>query len=117
MSRVSVETDRCRTGALHYEAAMSSETTTTLSGNLTAEPEVGHSVAGARIAQFAEPSTSRMPDSIRSGAGWGTLFLRCRVWACVGERRRRSANGQPRNRDKVQPHQRSSSNQGAVSAV
>jgi single-strand DNA-binding protein len=59
---------------------MSSETTTTVVGNLTADPEL-RLAAGVPVAQFTIASTSRVQDSTsgewRDGA---TLFMRCTAW-------------------------------------
>jgi single-strand DNA-binding protein len=60
---------------------VSNETTTTVAGNLTADPELRFTGKGVPMAQFTVASTSRVKDSAsgewRDGA---TLFVRCTTW-------------------------------------
>jgi len=65
---------------------MSNETTTTVAGNLTADPELRFTGSGVPVAHFTVASTSRVQDS--SSGEWrdgDTLFLRCTVWRRMAE--------------------------------
>jgi single-strand DNA-binding protein len=65
---------------------MSNETTTTLAGNLTTDPELGFTGSGVAVAHFTVASTSRVQDG--SSGEWrdgDTLFLRCTVWRRMAE--------------------------------
>ena len=65
---------------------MSNETTTTVAGNLTADPELRVTGSGVPVAHFTVASTSRVQDS--SSGEWrdgDTLFLRCTVWRRMAE--------------------------------
>lgn len=60
---------------------MSGETTITVIGNLTGDPELRFTPAGAAVANFTIASTPRTFD--RQSNEWRdgeTLFLRCSVW-------------------------------------
>jgi single-strand DNA-binding protein len=88
---------------LAEEAGMSHETTTTLAGNLTADPEPRFTAAGVPVAQFTVAATSRVQDS-SSGPwrGGDTLFLRCTVWRRTAENVAKSLRkGQPCRRDRL----------------
>jgi single-strand DNA-binding protein len=73
-------------GALPVEADMSNETTTTVAGNLTADPELRVTPTGRAVALFTVASTTRVLDATtgewRDG---GTLFLRCTAWRRLAE--------------------------------
>lgn len=60
---------------------MAGETTITVIGNLTADPELRYTPAGAAVANFTVASTPRVFDKQtgewRDGDG---LFLRCSIW-------------------------------------
>lgn len=66
---------------------MSYETTTTVVGNLTADPELRHTSTGVARATFTVASTSRLQDGAsgewRDGA---TIFLSCSAWRRTAER-------------------------------
>jgi single-strand DNA-binding protein len=65
---------------------MSNETTTTLAGNLTADPELRFTGGGVAVAHFTVASTSSVQDG--SSGEWrdgDTLFLRCTVWRRMAE--------------------------------
>jgi single-strand DNA-binding protein len=60
--------------------------TTTVAGNLTADPELRFTTAGGPVARFTVASTSRVQDN--SSGEWrdgDTLFLRCTVWRRTAE--------------------------------
>ena len=60
---------------------MANETTLTLIGNLTADPELKYTPSGAAVASFTVASTPRFFDKQSNGYKDGnTLFLRCNVW-------------------------------------
>ena len=64
---------------------MSGETTTTVVGNLTDDPELHHTPAGA-VASFTVASTARFLN--RDTGEWRDgepLFLRCTVWQTPAE--------------------------------
>ena len=65
---------------------MAGETTITVIGNLTADPELRFTPAGAAVANFTVASTPRTFDK---GSGeWKdgeALFLRCNVWRQAAE--------------------------------
>lgn len=63
------------------EVDVSNETTATVVGNLTADPDLRQTSAGVPVATFTVASTSRVKDS--SSGEWRdgeTLFLRCSAW-------------------------------------
>jgi single-strand DNA-binding protein len=65
---------------------VSNETTTTVAGNLTADPELRFTGSGVPVAHFTVASTSRVQDS--SSGEWrdgDTLFLRCTAWRRTAE--------------------------------
>lgn len=65
---------------------MASETTITVIGNLTADPELRFTTAGAAVANFTIASTARYFD--REANQWRdgqALFLRCNVWRDAAE--------------------------------
>lgn len=60
---------------------MAGETTITLVGNLTDDPELRFTPSGAPVANFTVASTPRMFD--RQSGEWrdgDTLFMRCNIW-------------------------------------
>src|ERR671911_416358 len=66
--------------------AMAGETTITLVGNLTADPELRFTPSGAAVANFTVASTPRTFD--RQSQEWKdgeALFLRCNVWRQAAE--------------------------------
>ncbi|MFF2822649.1 single-stranded DNA-binding protein [Arthrobacter koreensis] len=65
---------------------MAGETTITVVGNLTSDPELRFTPAGAAVANFQIASTPRTFD--RQSNEWKdgeTLFLRCSVWREAAE--------------------------------
>lgn len=65
---------------------MAGETTITVIGNLTNDPELRFTPAGAAVANFTIASTPRTLD--RQSNEWKdgeTLFLRCQVWRDAAE--------------------------------
>lgn len=65
---------------------MAGETTITLIGNLTGDPELRFTPSGSAVANFTVASTPRTFD--RQSNEWKdgeTLFLRCSVWRDVAE--------------------------------
>lgn len=65
---------------------MAGETTITLIGNLTADPELRFTPSGSAVANFTVASTPRTFD--RQANEWKdgeTLFLRCGVWRETAE--------------------------------
>lgn len=65
---------------------MAGETTLTIIGNLTADPELRFTPSGAAVADFTVASTPRVFD--RNANDWKdgeTLFLRCSVWREAAE--------------------------------
>ena len=60
---------------------MSGETTVTIIGNLTADPELRFTPSGAAVANFTVASTPRTFD--KTSGEWkdgDALFLRCNIW-------------------------------------
>ena len=65
---------------------MSGETIITVVGNLTADPELRFTPAGAAVASFTVASTPRSFDKQRQEWVDGdTLFLNCQVWRQAAE--------------------------------
>lgn len=65
---------------------MSGETTITVDGNLTADPEIRFTATGVPVAAFTVASTPRTYD--KDTGQWqdgSTLFLRCSAWRALGE--------------------------------
>ncbi|MEU7477064.1 single-stranded DNA-binding protein [Lentzea sp. NPDC042327] len=65
---------------------MAGETTITIIGNLTADPELKFTQSGAAVANFTVASTPRTFD--RQSGEWKdgeALFMRCSVWQQVAE--------------------------------
>ncbi|HPF81626.1 single-stranded DNA-binding protein [Nostocoides australiense] len=65
---------------------MANETTITIIGNLTGDPELRFTPSGAAVANFTVASTPRTFD--RNSNEWKdgeTLFMRCSVWREVAE--------------------------------
>lgn len=62
------------------------ETTITIAGNLTTDPEVRFTTSGAAVASFTIAATPRMFDKT-TGAWWDgdALFTRCSAWRDLGE--------------------------------
>lgn len=60
---------------------MAGETTLTLIGNLTADPELRYTASGAAVANFTVASTPRTYDRVTSEWKDGeALFIRCNIW-------------------------------------
>ena len=65
---------------------MANEPTTTVTGNLTADPELRFTPAGRPVAAFTIASTPRFPD--RATGEWQdgeTWFVRCSAWGDMAE--------------------------------
>ena len=65
---------------------MSGETIITITGNLTADPELRFTPSGAAVASFTVASTPRTFD--RQTSEWkdgDTLFMRCSIWREAAE--------------------------------
>lgn len=65
---------------------MSGETTVTLVGNLTGDPELRTTGGGATVVNFTVASTPRSYD--RNSGQWvdgQALFLRCSAWRDLGQ--------------------------------
>ena len=65
---------------------MAGETTITVDGNLTADPEIRFTATGVPVAAFTVASTPRTYD--KDTGQWkdgDTLFLRCSAWRALGE--------------------------------
>ncbi|QPK94118.1 single-stranded DNA-binding protein [Actinomyces sp. zg-332] len=65
---------------------MAGETTVTIVGNLTADPELRFTPSGAAVASFIVASSTRTFDRARGEYRDGdTLFMRCSVWNGAAE--------------------------------
>lgn len=65
---------------------MANETTLTVIGNLTADPELRFTPAGAAVVNFTVASTPRIFDKAKSEWADGeALFLRCSLWREAAE--------------------------------
>jgi len=65
---------------------MANEPTTTITGNLTADPELRFTPAGRPVASFTIANTPRFPD--RGTGEWKdgeTWFVRCSAWGDTAE--------------------------------
>lgn len=65
---------------------MAGDTTITIVGNLTADPELRFTPSGAAVANFTVASTTRVYD--RESGGWkdgDVLFMRCNCWRQMAE--------------------------------
>ncbi|MGL4178066.1 MAG: single-stranded DNA-binding protein [Dermatophilaceae bacterium] len=72
---------------------MAGETTITIIGNLTADPELRFTPSGAAVANFTVASTPRTFD--RQSQEWKdgeTLFMRCAIWRDAAENVAESLN-------------------------
>jgi single-strand DNA-binding protein len=70
---------------------MTGETTITIVGNLTADPELRFTSTGVAVLDFTVASTPRVYD--RESGEWRddrTLFLRCNLWRQAAENAARS---------------------------
>jgi single-strand DNA-binding protein len=68
------------------EVAVAGDTTITVVGNLTADPELRFTPSGAAVANFTVASTPRIYD--RQSGEWKdgeALFLRCNIWREAAE--------------------------------
>lgn len=65
---------------------MAGETTLTLVGNLTDDPELRFTPSGAAVTNFTVASTPRTFDKLtREWVDGDTLFLRCSIWRQAAE--------------------------------
>ncbi|MEV4415073.1 single-stranded DNA-binding protein [Catellatospora sp. NPDC049609] len=65
---------------------MANETTLTLVGNLTADPELRYTPAGAALCKFSVASTPRMYDKATNQWKDGDpLFMNCSAWRDLAE--------------------------------
>jgi single-strand DNA-binding protein len=65
---------------------MANEPTTTITGNLTADPELRFTPTGRAVASFTIANTPRYPD--KATGQWKdaeTWFVRCSAWGELGE--------------------------------
>jgi len=65
---------------------MANEPATTITGNLTADPELRYTPAGRQVAAFTIANTPRFPD--RQTGQWNdgeTWFVRCSAWGDMAE--------------------------------
>ena len=65
---------------------MANEPTTTITGNLTADPELRFTPTGQKVAAFTIANTPRFPD--RATGEWKdgeTWFVRCSAWGDMAE--------------------------------
>jgi len=65
---------------------MANEPTTTITGNLTADPELRYTQTGRPVAAFTIATTPRFPD--RTSGQWQdgeTWFVRCSAWGDTAE--------------------------------
>ena len=65
---------------------MANEPTTTITGNLTADPELRFTPTGRPVAAFTIANTPRFPD--RATGEWQdgeTWFVRCSAWGDTAE--------------------------------
>ncbi|MGW5049720.1 single-stranded DNA-binding protein [Actinokineospora sp. NPDC004072] len=72
---------------------MAGDTTITIIGNLTADPELRYTQSGTPVAGFTIASTPRTYD--RQGGGWKdapALFMRCNLWNQAAENLVQSAS-------------------------
>ena len=70
----------------HQENTMAGDTTLTIIGNLTADPELRFSPSGVAVADFTIASTPRRFD--KNANEWRdgeTLFMRCSIWREAAE--------------------------------
>jgi single-strand DNA-binding protein len=83
---VTEETDDASAAPNGKALLMAGETTITIIGNLTNDPELRFTPSGAAVANFTVASTPRAFD--RQSNGWkdgDTLFMRCSVWRDAAE--------------------------------
>jgi single-strand DNA-binding protein len=64
---------------------MANEPTTTITGNLTAEPELRFTPAGRPVASFTIANTPRFPDESGQWKDGETWFVRCSAWGDLAE--------------------------------
>ncbi|HEY1914685.1 MAG TPA: single-stranded DNA-binding protein [Streptosporangiaceae bacterium] len=65
---------------------MANEPTTTVTGNLTADPELRYTQAGRPVAAFTIANTPRFPDKATGEWSDGeTWFVRCSAWGDAAE--------------------------------
>src|SRR3978361_364630 len=65
---------------------MAGETTVTVVGNLTADPELRFTPSGAAVASFTVASTPRNFDkNTNEGKDGDALFMRCSIWRQAAE--------------------------------
>lgn len=61
------------------------DTTTTIVGNLTEDPELRFTQGGAQVANFSVAVTPRRPDGRGGWEDGETSFLRCTAWRSLAE--------------------------------
>jgi single-strand DNA-binding protein len=61
------------------------DTTTTIVGNLTDDPELRYTPNGAAVANFTVAVTPRRPDGQGGWTDGDTSFLRCTAWRGLAE--------------------------------
>lgn len=64
---------------------MANEPTTTITGNLTAEPELRFTASGRPVASFTIANTPRFPDESGQWKDGETWFVRCSAWGDLAE--------------------------------
>jgi single-strand DNA-binding protein len=64
---------------------MANEPTTTITGNLTADPELRYTTSGVAVASFTIANTPRTKNGMGEWADAETWFVRCSAWRDLGE--------------------------------
>ena len=64
---------------------MANEPTTTITGNLTADPEIRYTQSGRPVASFTIANTPRFPDKSGQWQDGDTWFVRCSAWGDLAE--------------------------------
>ena len=64
---------------------MAGETTITLVGNLTADPELRFTPSGAAVANFTVASTTHVDRQTNEWRDGDAMFLNCAVWRQAAE--------------------------------
>ena len=64
---------------------MANEPTTTITGNLTADPEIRFTQTGKPVASFTIANTPRFPDSSGQWQDGDTWFVPCSAWGDLAE--------------------------------
>lgn len=63
---------------------MANEPTTTITGNLTADPELRYTPSGVPVASFTIANTPRTKNAMGEWADAETWFVRCSAWRDLG---------------------------------